>query len=311
MDSKEKDKYVPFCYRTYNELLEEYKLWKGPRQMYKSLLYKGDFGLLIGPPGSGKSIYALMIAEELCKKCELMGIVDYSVLYIDLEMCDYQQHKRLMGDDVENTHTFPEQLYRLIIEEDNSHRLNVNNMLDLIAIAIEDYDVRAIIIDNLTCLCKGASAAMFMQNLKILRDQYPINILVVAHTQPRNGWKPITLAELKGNSMIIAIADSIFALNMSRKGKNIRYVKQLKSRNSEIEYGEDNVIEYKIERAEDGVLRLKLQGTTTEEEQLDIDYEANQKLESKIRSLKSSGMSIRKIADELKVSPSKVWRSLH
>ncbi|MCD8296638.1 MAG: AAA family ATPase [Prevotella sp.] len=300
-----------FEYQSYNKFLEGLKKWHRPKQLYGSLFYKGDLAMLIGPPGSGKSQYALMIGEELCKKYEGFGYKDFIVLYIDLEMSEYQQQMRLRGDNAENTHTFPKELVRLTIKEDDTRRFTVNNMLYLITKAISEKNIVAIIIDNLTCLCKGGSAAMFMQNLKIMRDYYKIEFLVVAHTKKSNSWKAITLSDLKGSSMITAIVDSIFALNMSRKGKDIRYVKQLKSRNSAIEYGEDNVMEYKIERAKDGVLYLKSQRTTTEEEQLDIDYEAKQELESKIRRLRTKGESIRKIADDLKVSPSKVWRCLH
>ncbi len=310
------DKYVPskFDCNNFNAVIDIIKSWPKPEQLYKSLFYEGDIAMLIGPPCCGKSLYALMIAEDICKIYEEAGVEYFGVLYFDLEMETRQYYMRLWDGKAKHIHKFPDQLYRVRIYEDERHKIIEEFMLIYFKELIITHSAKVIIIDNFSYLCKnlsGASAAAFMRNLKILRDFYGVSFLVVAHTEMKNSWKPITLADIKGKDFLATIPDSVFALNMSRKGKDVRYVKQLKSRCSEIEYGQDNVMEYKIGREKDGMLRLIFQGTTTEEEQIDIDYEAKQNLENKIKLLKSEGMSIREIADELKVSPSKVWRCLN
>ncbi|MCD8290388.1 MAG: helix-turn-helix domain-containing protein [Prevotella sp.] len=174
--------------------------------------------------------------------------------------------------------------------------------------------MRFVIIDTITSLSKGksgSSLAIIMQNLKFLKQSNDLTFLLVAHTQKRNDSTPITVADLMGGTFLSSMADSIFALNISHKDKDIRYVKQFKSRFSEIEYGDDNVLEYKIVKDNDGLLLLDFRGNTTEDEQLEIDLYAQDDLEKNVRSLHCKGWSIRKIANKFKISPSKVYRCLH
>ncbi len=256
---------------------------------------------------------AVIIAEEAYKVFYELGLKDFSVLYFDMEMREDQYQMRYEDPKTEKSREFPEALIRV----NCSHRdilLTEDNMLKHFADAIIDKKARVVIIDDFTCLCKGekaSTAALFMQNLKLLRDRNRISVLVVAHSYRKNDFKPITIADLKGSSYMSASAGSIFAINFSRKGDDVRYVKQLKSRDSHIEYGADNVLEFKIKRGKDGALELDLQGTTTEEEQIEIDYMARDEIEDKIRKLKAKGWSIRRIAKKLKISPAKVYRCIN
>lgn len=301
-------------YHEFNLLLKKLNGIPSPKQLYKSLFFRGDLAILFGPTYCGKSLFAVMIAEEVYKAYQEMMFKDFSVLYFDLEMFEQQQQMRYTDLATEKYHEFPDKLFRVHIHEDKIRKLTVENMYELFENVIFETNAKAIIIDNFTCLCKGkkaSTAALFFQNLRILRNRHHLSVLIVAHSKKRNDFKPITIADLNGSSFMAAAADSIFALNISRKGKDIRYVKQLKSRDSEIEYGEDNVLEYKIKRDKDGMLRLNLQGTTTEDEQIEIDDIAKHEMEDKIRLMNTKGKSIREIAKKLKISPSRVYRCLH
>ncbi len=303
-----------FEYERFNQMIERVKGMPDPKQLYKSLFYEGDLGILFGPTNCGKSLFAVMITEEICKAFKKYGYGDSSVLLIDMEMSDKQQQMRYTNSKTKKSHKFPETMYRVAFGDYGDGKLTEANMYAIFKKAIEDTGARAVIIDNITYLGKGqrgSSIAVMMKLLKQLKKIYSLSILVLAHTPKRNDFQPITIVDLMGSSFISAIADCIFALNKSCKGDNIRYVKQLKSRNSSIEYGADNVLEYKITKEKDGMLCLRLTGTATEEEHIGIDYIAKEEIENKIRQLNSKCWPIRKIAKKLKISPSKVFRCLH
>lgn len=303
-----------FEYERFNQMIQRVKDMPNPRQLYKSLFYEGDLGILFGPTHCGKSLFAVMITEEVCKAFKLYGYGDSAVLLIDMEMSEKQHQMRYTNSKTNKVHEFPDTMYRVAFSDYGDGKLTESNMFASFKKAIEETGARALIIDNITYLGKGqrgSSVAIMMKILKHLKKVYGLSILVLAHTPKRNDSRPITIVDLMGSSFISAIADSIFALNKSCKGNDIRYVKQLKSRNSAIEYGADNVLEYKIMREKDGMLRLNLVGTTTEEEQVGIDYIAKEEIENKIRQLNSKCWPVRKIAKKLKISPSKVFRCLH
>ncbi|MCD8291840.1 MAG: AAA family ATPase, partial [Prevotella sp.] len=206
-----------------------------------------DFAILFGPTCCGKSLLAVMIAEEAYKVFIEMGLRDFSILYFDMEMREYQYQMRYEDPKTEKSHDFPKALIRVECCYSDIYTLTEDNMLEHFEDAIRENNARLLIIDDFTCLCKGkkaSTAAVFLQKLRLLRNRRGLSILLVAHSQKRNDFKPITIADLNGSGYMSAAVDSIFAMNFSRKGNDIRYVKQLKSRDSHIEYGADNVLQY-------------------------------------------------------------------
>ncbi len=303
-----------FEYGSFKELVESGKGKKSPLDLYKSLFYKYDLGILFGPPHCGKDLFATMIGEEAIKKMDENGDEDRSVLYLDFEKSDQQQRWRYSDSGTEGYHVFSERMIRITYLDGEGRKLTAENLLKGLRDLIKQLRARVIIIDNLTYLCRGqmgSKASDFIQLFDYLKKDYYLSVLVLVHTQRADDYKPITLKDLKGGGFLSSIADSIFAMNMSRRGNDIRYVKQLKSSCSEIEYGADNVLVYKKERDTDGALHFNLEGTTPEDEQLDIDYEAEQELRNKIGLLNYQRWSVRKIAKKLNISRMRVWRYIH
>jgi len=85
-----------------------------------------------------------------------------------------------------------------------------------------------------------------MKELKAISKKCNISILVLAHTPKRDSSKPITKNDLAGSKMLINFCDSAFAIGESSEGKNIRYLKQIKQRNTECVYDSENVAICKI-----------------------------------------------------------------
>lgn len=96
------------------------------------------------------------------------------------------------------------------------------------------------VIDNLTYLRneteRAKNALPLMKHLKALKNKFDLSILVLAHTPKRDMTKPITRNDLQGSKMLINFCDSSFAIGESSKDKSLRYLKQIKVRNSEFKY---------------------------------------------------------------------------
>ena len=136
------------------------------------------------------------------------------------------------------------------------------------------------------------------------------SLLVIAHTPKRNLSSPITQNDLAGSKRLFNYFDSVFAIGQSARDPNLRYVKQLKARSTEILYDASNVIVY--EKAKDeGFLSFHLIGYAKEYEHLREPVGKDQELRrQQVAQLRDEGKSMREIASELGLSKSTVGRLL-
>lgn len=88
---------------------------------------------------------------------------------------------------------------------------------------------------------RAKDALPLMQKLKALKVKYQLSILALAHTPKRELFREITQNDLSGSKMIMNFCDSSFAMSKSTKGETIRYVKQIKERNTGKVYGSENI----------------------------------------------------------------------
>ena len=168
------------------------------------------------------------------------------------------------------------------------------------------------IIDNITFLNdeleKSKGALPLMKQLKIIKRRHDFSFLILAHTPKRNASRPLTKNDLHGSMMIMNFVDSAFAIGNSRQGPNVRYIKQIKARNSAIDYGRDSVLVCHIEKPTN-FLRFTIVGTSRETEHLETDNPmAREELLETIKTLYSDGESHREIASEVGVSHTTVGR---
>ncbi|MBR5174625.1 MAG: hypothetical protein IKW89_01705, partial [Bacteroidales bacterium] len=178
--------------------------------------------------------------------------------------------------------------------------------------AAEQRHSRIIIIDNLSYLCngaeKGSDAGSFMVKLTNLKKEKGWSLLVIAHTPKRDPSRPITANDLAGSKRLYNFFDSAFAIGMSGRDTRLRYVKQLKARSCEIQYGGDNVLLYEIVKT-DGFLRFAYIGNAHESEHLRaFSLEDREERKQQVAALKAAGRTIREVAVELGLSKSMVGR---
>lgn len=123
---------------------------------------------------------------------------------------------------------------------------------------IEETKATVVVIDNMTKIVAGStdtakSTIPIMNSLSEMKFDQGLTFLILEHNKKVDEWRPISLNDLQGSKMKSNFADSVFTIGKSATDKNIRYIKQLKVRSSELEYDTDNVLVCRISK-DDGYL---------------------------------------------------------
>ena len=286
-----------------NQTIEDASKRPDPEQLYLELWYEGEVCCLFADSNLGKSIFAVQMADEIALK--------HKVIYVDCELSDKQFQLRYCNPVTNERHIFPDNLVRA---EVNPYAIGAENYEDAIIrdieAAAEKTGTKVIIIDNLTYLCnssdKSVDAGIFMMKLMALKKKKDLSLLIIAHTPKRDLSSPITQNHLAGSKKLYNFFDSVFAIGMSAKDRNLRYVKQVKVRAGAFRYDAGNVLVYEIEKT-NGFLRFNFREFATEEEHLRHREtpEVNDN-EARILELSKQGLSCRKIADQVGLSKSMV-----
>ena len=180
--------------------------------------------------------------------------------------------------------------------------------------SINETGAKILIIDNITYLKseteKAKDALPLMKHLKALKNKYGLSILALAHTPKRDLSKPITRNDLQGSKMLINFCDSSFSIGESQSDKNLRYLKQIKQRNTEQIYDAENVCVCQIDKPYN-FLMFEFVNFGKEWEHLKQHTEKDKDdLNEKVSELKHQGRSLREIGAELNISHMKVSRIL-
>ena len=165
-----------------------------------------------------------------------------------------------------------------------------------------------VIVDNITAIQvdneKAAAGGELLQKLNSLRTKYKVSMLVVSHTPKRPKYFEIGMYDLAGSSQLTNQIDNLVALGYSSRDKNERYLKQLKVRDTEFQYQEDNVLVLNL-AMERGTLKFTITDTIDEKQLLGERIDRSDR-DSKILELTKQGLSSRKIADILGLGKSRV-----
>ncbi|MCL2510443.1 MAG: AAA family ATPase [Bacteroidales bacterium] len=290
-----------FRVRTANQCIGDAKTQPIPKNLYHSLLFENEITFLFADTGIGKSVFAVQIANEISKT--------EKVLYFDLELSDKQFQSRY-SENYQNEFVFSENLIRPDFVRPFKVPDGVDYdeyFIDSLKGVINRTGAKIVIIDNMTKLIssdtdKATTAKPLMDSLTNLKFEYGLTLLLLEHTRKTDLSRPISLNDLQGSKMKANFADAAFSIGRSTKDKNIRYVKQLKCRSSEIVYDSDNVPVYEIIK-ENSFLYFSPLGYDAECNHLKQpteDDKANRKQEA--ADLKAQGLSNREIARRVGVS---------
>lgn len=289
---------------TANETLIKGAAIADPIPLYEPFWYEGEIGILFAKSNVGKSTLAVQIADEISRKGK-------TVYYIDYEQSIKQFQIKYTNEETKDMFQFSDNLKRpnLFIEKSSSEDDAIKRFFKMVKKKSEEGG-RIFILDNITFLVgkiENAEEIMaFMKKLKVLKDEYNLSFLILAHTTKTRDTKSITQDDLAGSKKLMNFADSAFALGKSRVDSSI-YIKQIKARMGSIVYHEDNVLVGVLEK-ENNFVRFVERRTATEESLLKKSNKAignPDKLEDIERAYmlyKQEGLSFRQIGKELDIS---------
>lgn len=297
--------------------LENAKLRPVPKMLFGEFWCEGELCILFADTGKGKTILAVQIADSISNE---VGIKPFrleaskqKVLYFDFELSDKQFEARYsikQGDFYKNHYSFDENFKRGEINQNSFAPEHFKDFQEYLNFSLEyeiaSTDAKILIVDNITYLKSATETAKdalpLMKELIRLKKKYDLSIMALAHTPKRDLTRPLTVNDLQGSKMLSNFADSIFAIGESAKDKHLRYLKQIKARNTEEIYHTENVAVCQIIKP-DNFLMFEFLNFGNEREHLKILSDADKaELIEKAKSLSEKHQTQREIAKALGIS---------
>ena len=309
-----------FTVKSANSWIELAKTRPIPQMLFGEFWFESEICILFADTNLGKSILAVQISNSISKGEQIRGFKletsKQPILYFDFELSDKQFENRY-SKDFEQHYSFDSNFIRVeinpdaIIPDNQSFEDYLNHSLER---SIIETGTKILIIDNLTYLKneteKAKDALPLMKHLKALKNKHGLSILALAHTPKRDLSKPITRNDLQGSKMLINFCDSAFSIGESHTDKNLRYLKQIKQRNTEQIYDAENVCVCQIDKPAN-FLQFEFVNFGTEREHLKQHSDKDKEnLNEKVIELKQQGRSLREIGAEMGISHMKVSRIL-
>lgn len=284
-----------FTVKTANRWIEQAKSRPIPKMLFGEFWFEGELCILFADTNLGKSILAVQIGNSLSTGKQIPGFVleapKQPILYFDFELTDKQFENRY-SKKFEQHYEFDKNFLRVEIDPDaitpegQTFEDFLNHSLER---SITETGTKVLIIDNLTYLKneteRAKDALPLMRHLKALKNKYGLSILALAHTPKRDLSKPITRNDLQGSKMLMNFCDSSFSVGESSIDKSLRYLKQIKQRNTEQIYSEENVCVFQISKPSN-FLQFEFLNFGTEREHLkQVTEDEMSEIESSIKGL--------------------------
>ena len=316
-----------FLVRSGNEWIESARNRPSPKKLFGEFWFEGELCILFADTNVGKSILAVQIADAISKGEPIQNIkvqcAAQKVVYFDFELTAKQFESRFSErlsdtDRYVNHYKFHHNFYRAEINPETSDLKGFTKFEDFLNHSLDSTIVstgaKVLIIDNLTYLRdeteNARNALPLMKYLKGLKTRHGLSILALAHTPKRDSAKPLSRNDLQGSKMLINFCDSSFAIGESTRDIGVRYLKQIKARNTEIIYASDHVYLARVEK-KSNFLQFTFGGFGNEFEHLKVQTDEDRLAQvDRCREMAAKGMKNVEIAQVLGVSKVTIGRWL-
>jgi len=204
------------------------------KMLFGNYIHAGEISIVAGRSGVGKSILGYSLAHAISTGADLLGqkneCESLPVLYYDFELNETNIKKRFYNYEP-NPNFFRPDISNILLEN--------NGIFDFSIIEkdIELTGAKVLIIDNISALSlrttsEANESLTIMKNSKLLQMKLGITIILLAHTPKLMENKPLELYQISGSSVLHNFIDSAVMIGKSFKNNDLRYIKQVKSRNS-------------------------------------------------------------------------------
>ncbi|PZF70780.1 AAA family ATPase [Taibaiella soli] len=302
-----------FTVKTANSWIEQAKIRPVPKMLFGAFWFEGELCILFADTNLGKSILAVQIGNSISRGEQIPGFTleapKQPVLYFDFELSDKQFENRY-SIDFNQHYCFDNNFIRVEINSDaavpekQSFEEYLNYSLER---TIIETGAKILIIDNLTYLRneteRAKDALPLMKHLKALKKKYDLSILALAHTPKRDLAKPITQNDLQGSKMLMNFCDSCFAIGESNTDKNLRYIKQIKQRNTELIYDAEKVCVCRVDKPRNFLLFEFVEFGTEREHLKQIPENEKSELKNSVKALLQAEPNLKAYAIAQRLCP--------
>ena len=234
------------------------------RLLCGSLWREGELAIMFADTGVGKSIFAVQLGEAIARGRGIGPLATEvprsRVIYLDFELTEQQFLMRYSGGtggaDKRRRYRFSKNFMRSQMVWDGEVPAAFRNAGELLSWSIietlREAEARVVIVDNISYLGssnESANAALsLMKGLKSIKAELGISILVLAHTPKRAFSRMLSVNDMQGSKMLANFADSVFAIGTGGLDHSLRYIKQIKVRSGVLDYGENNVVVFRLDK---------------------------------------------------------------
>lgn len=305
-----KNKKGLFLVKEASQWIDEAKNRPIPKMLFSEFWHESELCILFADTNTGKSILAVQIGNSIATGEPIKGFVleakKQKVLYFDFELSDKQFEIRYSNNYAEH-YIFPSYFFRAEIDPEGEFPEGKfeETLYSSMEKAIKETGSKILIVDNITYLKddneKAKDALPLMKLLKTLKSKYDLSILVLAHTTKIDEGKLINKNHLSGSKMLINFCDAAFSIGQSYQETGLRYLKQIKARNTEIKFDAENVKLCQISKPSN-FLMFEFLGHGTEHSHLKTPGPSQRdELIFRAKDLNKEGKTQREIADELDI----------
>ena len=284
---------------------------KPPKQMVGSFLREKENAILFASTNAGKSVLALQIARAVARGEAISELLPNEVepqrtVLFDFELSREQMAQRIKG-------ALSDEPYLTFFHPSGDVHASPDEVCKHIEDAIVCTRAKFAVIDNISMLAydneSAADAKILLSKLKDIRQRNDLTLLIVGHSPKRPRTQSIQVKDLAGSAMVGNMFDAVFALNWSSNGSQCRYVKQLKIRTGEYQFGEESVLSCSITASETDGVFFEFQGTSHEREHLEVSIDTASR-DAEIHELARKGLSQREIAKMVGLGKTRVGEIL-